>query len=126
MNIKNLVASLWVLAVCAACESGTTGAACPPDDPPTYANFGQGFMGSYCTRCHSAGLAGADRYSAPDDINLDSLVGIRQHTQRIEASTASGPSATYDFMPPRLSTIAGQPTLQERQRLGQWLACGLK
>ncbi len=83
-------------------------------------------MGSYCTRCHSTTKSGADRYSAPDDANFDSLDGIRQQAEHIEHTTASGPTGTFDFMPPRLPTIAGQPTLQERERLGQWLACGLK
>jgi hypothetical protein len=42
-----------------------SGATCPTENPPTYESFGQSFMQTYCTRCHSSELTGDARMCAP-------------------------------------------------------------
>jgi cytochrome c5 len=95
-----------------------TGATC--DDTLTYDNFGKEFFASYCLSCHSSKLSGATaRSGAPSDHNFDTLQGIQANIDHIDETTAAGPSATNTAMPP-----GGGPTLEERTKLGQWLACG--
>jgi uncharacterized membrane protein len=98
-----------------------TGAICPPSGSALrYQTFGQGFMSSYCTRCHSSTVTGASRQSAPVGIDFDTLAGIRAHLAAIDAHAAAGPNAVNALMPP-----SGQsPTNAERTQLGEWLACG--
>jgi uncharacterized membrane protein len=99
-----------------------TGATCPSTSASslTYANFGQPFMTSYCTRCHSSQLMGAERQGAPLLHDFDTPQGIAPFIAHIDETTASGPDATNTSMPPDAPT----PTLAERQMLGEWLACG--
>jgi len=97
-----------------------TEAACPSDSTLTYATFGQPFMESYCTRCHSSTLMGAARMGAPLLHDFDTLPGITIFTAHIDETAAAGPAATNTAMP------IGDPTpsLDERKLLGEWLACG--
>jgi hypothetical protein len=98
----------------------STGASCPPAAQPTYDSFGEQFMTSYCTRCHSSKLMGPDRQGAPLLHDFDTLYGVQAFIQHIDETTASGPDATNTSMPPNDPA----PTLAERQILGEWLACG--
>lgn len=95
------------------CSSGTkgleTGATCAPSSTLTYESFGQGFMDKYCISCH----AGKER---PD---LSSVAAIRRESAEIMSTTAAGPSGTNTNMPED-----SEPTLDERTKLGEWLACG--
>lgn len=97
-----------------------TGAACPTTDPPTYEGFGRAFMETYCTRCHAVSVTGAARAGAPARYDFDTIDGIRARVESIERSTAAGPEAVNTWMP----EIGAMPTLDERERLGEWLACG--
>ena len=127
----NLLCSVWLL-LSGACSSGddpgnelsetarVTGASC--DWTLDYESFGRGFMETYCTRCHSSALQGAARHSAPLDHDFDSFEKIGQYAVPIAEFAAAGPRRTNDFMPP--SGAMPFPSLQERQRLGAWLACG--
>lgn len=99
----------------------STGATCPSTDAPTAQNFGQAFLESYCLSCHSASVTGPGRGGAPANINFDTLEQVRSQSHGIDEHAAAGPSATNTEMPPR---GLPQPTLAERQKLGQWLACG--
>lgn len=112
------------LIMSAGCEAGGTGSTCPPTGRPTYDDFGRAFLQKYCTSCHATALAGADRFSAPESVNLEAHAEVKKHLQAIDATAAAGPDGAFDFMPPRLSTVQLQPTADERKRLGEWLACG--
>jgi hypothetical protein len=96
-----------------------TGATCPSTDPPTYENFGRDFLESYCTGCHSSALSGTARKGAPPDHNFDTHAGVIEYAEHIDGVAASGPEATNTTMP----LLAPMPSLEERERLGEWLAC---
>jgi cytochrome c5 len=98
-------------------DSGST---CPSDSALTYDNFGREFMRTYCTRCHASTLSGGARQGAPSDHDFDDLAGIRQMADHIDEHAAAGPGGVNQSMPPN----GAQPTREEREELGQWLACG--
>ena len=99
-----------------------TGSTCPTDNTLSYENFGQDFMESYCTRCHSSDLEGADRNGATVDHDFDTLHGILGVAEHIDEMAAAGPDSVNTTMPPD----GDKPTLAEREKLGQWLACELE
>jgi hypothetical protein len=99
-----------------------TESVCPPGGTTlTYANFGQPFMESYCTRCHDQALKGAARHGAPSFHDFDTLFGIKAVSDHIDETTAAGPAATNDGMP----NDGKAPTLEERKQLGEWIACDM-
>jgi len=125
---RRSVAAVALLAALAAlaCACGDsyepptpTGATCPEDSTLTYENFGRPFMESYCVRCHSSELHGADRNGAPLYHDFDSLFGILAVANHVDWYTAAGPEAVNTLMPPDGDT----PTIDERYQLGEWLAC---
>jgi hypothetical protein len=96
---------------------------CPtPPSTLTYNNFGKTFMEAYCTECHHSDLMGADRQGAPSFHDFDTLFGIKAVSNHIDETTASGPGATNEGMPPSGNP---KPTLAERQMLAEWIACGM-
>ncbi len=96
-----------------------SGAVCPDDSTLTYENFGKMFMEDYCTRCHSSELEGAARMDAPDGHDFDTIEGIWGVQDHIDQMAAAGPDKTNMAMP-----IGNpKPTLEERELLGEWLAC---
>ena len=97
-----------------------TGATCPPASTLTYASFGQVFMESYCTRCHSSTLSGADRNGATAFHDFDTRLGVLQVADHVDQAAGSGPNATNDQMPPD----GAMPSLAEREMLAEWIACG--
>jgi len=99
----------------------STGATCPPASPITYANFGAKFMTDYCTRCHSSTLSGSARMGAPLYHDFDTQLGIQQVANHVDQTAGSGPNATNDSMP---YDDGPSPTLEERQKLAEWIACG--
>ncbi len=96
-----------------------TAAICPQGSTLRYANFGQQFMATYCTRCHSSTLAGAARQGAPAFHDLDTLDGVRMIADHVDETAGSGPAATNESMPPS----GTRPSLAERQMLAEWIAC---
>lgn len=97
-----------------------TKAACPTPQTATYQNFGQQFMEKYCLRCHSAKVQGAARQGAPGDHNFDTQDEVQGTRAHIDQKAGSGPASTNTDMPrndPR-------PTLDERKKLAEWIACG--
>jgi uncharacterized membrane protein len=96
-----------------------SGAVCPDDSTLTYENFGQMFMEDYCTRCHSSELEGDARMDAPDGHDFDTIEGIWAVQDHIDQMAASGPDKTNMAMP----LGNPKPTLEERELLGEWLAC---
>ncbi|HET8935409.1 MAG TPA: hypothetical protein VFN67_18305 [Polyangiales bacterium] len=98
-----------------------TEAACPTDNKPTYANFGEKFMKDYCLRCHSTAVKDAARNGAPSDHNFDALADIDLLKNHIDQYAGSGPKITNTKMPPS----DPKPTMEEREKLSQWIACGV-
>jgi cytochrome c5 len=117
-----------VVAACSASNSDNkqsagadpTGATCPSESVLTYESFGKPFMTEYCVRCHSSSVSGGARDGAPIDHNFDTLEGIRTFAEHIDESAAAGPTHTNVNMPPS----DPRPSLDQRQKLGEWLACG--
>jgi uncharacterized membrane protein len=93
---------------------------CPPASTLTYENFGQQFVASYCTRCHSSTRSGGGRMGAPAFHDFDTLTGIRNVADHIDQAVGAGPAAMNDQMPPS----DPRPSLAERQMLAEWIACG--
>jgi len=98
-----------------------TGATCPTGSTLTYASFGQAFMTTHCTRCHSA--EAADRDGAPGGVNFDTVEEIRTRKSDIDRAAGSGPDATNTWMP-ETNASHPAPTDAERAMLSEWLACG--
>jgi uncharacterized membrane protein len=111
---------LLVATGCAADPIGEdTGSTCPPTDPPTYANFGQAFMQTYCLGCHSQLKLGDDRHGAPVTIDFDTRSLVRANTSDIDKQAAFGPDAKNRLMPDDDPV----PSDEERIRLGEYIAC---
>jgi hypothetical protein len=89
---------------------------CPKGSTLTYESFGKAFLASYCQRCHSATQMGSDRHDAPPGINFDDQPTVASLAARIWGQ--AGDSNTT------MPAGAPFPTLEERARLGEWLACG--
>ena len=107
-----LLMTTLALSACGGEELGDpTGSTCPADSSLTYGSFGQTFFAGQCLRCHGAG--------GPESPKLDTLEQIRAQTNAIDRAAASGPNGTNTFMPEGASV-----TTEERQQLGEWLACG--
>jgi hypothetical protein len=98
-----------------------TQSVCADGSTLTYESFAKPFMEAYCTRCHARTVVGADREGAPSFHDFDSLSGIKVVFDHIDQTTASGPAATNEGMPPDGPT----PSLAERKQLGEWIACGM-
>src|SRR5262245_20409099 len=109
------------LFIVAACASTPTESTCPPNDPPTYDNFGRQFMTTYCTGCHSRDST--DRHGALRDQNYDSESDIRLHAAAIDLEAAAGPKSTNTAMPELGGPVHVAPSDADRTRLGQLLAC---
>lgn len=102
-------------------EGSPTGATCPTSNDLTAQSFGTAFMETYCLSCHSKAATGVARAEAPVGVDFDTLEDVRRQRALIDMHTAAGPNATNTVMPP---ASRPQPTQAERERLGQWLACG--
>ena len=94
---------------------------CPQGSTLTYDNFGKPFMEKYCTSCHHSDLTGSARMGATPFHDFDTIYGIRAVSEHIDFTSAAGPAATNDSMPPDDPF----PTLMERKQLGEWIACGM-
>jgi len=100
-----------------------TESVCPPTQTLSYENFGKGFMESYCTECHDSHKRGEERQGATSFHDFDTIYGIRAVHEHIDFTTAAGPTGVVnDSMPPDGEPA---PTLEEREQLGEWIACGM-
>lgn len=97
-----------------------TGATCPTDNTLTYQNFGQSFMGTYCLRCHNEALTGSARKDAPSDVNFNSVEQVRAESKDIDKQAGASADVTNTEMPPD----GEMPSVDDRKKLSQWLACG--
>lgn len=126
---SGLFAALVLCAVTAGChgdehgQEAATGSSCPSGPAAstlTYANFGKAFFDGYCQRCHASAVTGAARNGAPTDHVFDTRTDIFTNKEHIDENAAAGPNAVNTAMPPSAPT----PSLAEREKLGEWLACG--
>lgn len=97
-----------------------TQSVCPPTPTLTYENFGKPFMESYCLECHAKDKLGDARQGAPEFHDFETPGEIRIHAEHIDETSASGPAATNEGMPPANNP---KPSLAERQMLGEYLQC---
>ncbi len=74
---------------------------------------GQPLMLDFCAGCHSSRLVGSQRYGAPEGIDLETLEGAQQHTDRIRARVLE-----EGDMPP-----GGGLSTEQLERLSRWLDC---
>jgi len=123
MRTRILVIAAVSLAGCGADPlfGPPTESVCATGSTLTYDNFGKPFMESYCTRCHSSELVGAERMGAPSFHDFDTLFGIMAVSDHIDETAAYGPAAENHSMPPS----GDRPTAEERRLLGEWIACGM-
>jgi uncharacterized membrane protein len=118
--MKLLLLAIAVLTT--ACSYGDpTGAVCPPTSAPTYASFGQPFVTTYCTSCHSA--SSTNRHGAPGSQNYDTEAELVEHAAEIDEAAAKGPDALNTFMPELGGTVVMKPSDADREMLGLYLAC---
>ena len=100
-----------------------TGATCPSAGSTlTYENFAKQFFSDYCLGCHSEKLSSAARNGAPADHNFDTYADVDLIRKHIDQMAGSGPSSTNTKMPPM--NAPKKPTMEERQKLSEWIACG--
>jgi hypothetical protein len=100
---------------------GSTDTTCPPGGTTlTAQNFGQPFLQSYCTRCHSSTLSGAQRNGAPPGLDWDMLEVVRAHADEMNERAGVTNGNVNTSMPPS----APRPTNEERRQLAEWLSCG--
>lgn len=88
---------------------------CPDDSFLTFENFGAMYLLNYCTGCHASGLPADQRQGAPVEVNFDDIADVRQWSGLIWGRAADQNTT----MPP-----LGVPGADERELLGEWLACG--
>jgi uncharacterized membrane protein len=97
-----------------------SGATCPTGSTLTYESFGQTFMSTYCTRCHSQTKTGPSRIGAPADHNFDTIDEIRVFKNHIDEHAAAGPNGTNRAMP------LGQPKPERRRTTEARRVAGLR
>jgi uncharacterized membrane protein len=99
--------------------------ACPTSSALTFRSFGDGFLRTWCTGCHSSSLPEDQRQGAPGDVNFDSGARYKPHAQAVyeravlEAHAAAADPKSASPMPP-----AGVVPEADRRRLSEWIACG--
>jgi uncharacterized membrane protein len=115
-----LAASLS-LAACGGEDDNSSGASCPTGSTLTYDTFGKQFITDFCVKCHTVAKVKPDR-KAPEGVNFDTMEDIIKWAEDIDETAAKGPNKTNEKMPPGMR----RPTPEQREQLGQWLACETK
>jgi uncharacterized membrane protein len=115
MRVSFILGFLGLASILAAACGGpsASGAKCPPNSMLTYDSFGKAFFTANCNRCHSATTKGQSPL-------YDDVTAIRANAKQIDEQAASGPDSTNEIMPDDGAAVAKA----EREKLGQWLACG--
>ena len=119
--VSSLALVTAALAVLTGCDDvllgydGSFTGNCDRDPPLTYDNFGQGYVGKWCTGCHSADVRMNQRSGAPLDVNLDTYDDIIAWVERIDERSVKSAG-----MPP-----GGGASEAETDKLGEWLRCSV-
>ena len=85
--------------------------------PMRWDSFAEPFFTVWCTSCHSSAAVGELRYGAPVGVDLDTYEGVAAWEDRVDAravETTDMPLGGYG------------PPEEEREKLGEWLDCGLQ
>lgn len=90
-------------------EGKSTGSTCPTGSALTYDNFGKAFFDANCLSCHTS----------REKPTLTSVAAIRANASAIDREAAAGPNGTNTAMPE-----SGSVSVEDRKKLGEWLACG--
>ncbi len=122
--MKPALLGACLLAWLSACSSPSpeptaTETPCNDNSGVTYEGFVKDFMASYCTRCHDSALHGADRQGASLYHDFETQLGILNVADHVDEWAAAGPASVNELMPPN----GAKPSLDERTKLGLWLAC---
>ena len=104
---------IWILL---ACQEDVTQIPVECDDRITYATVAEPYLRNYCTGCHATKLPMANRFGAPESVNLDTYADARQWAVRSYVR-----SVHFQTMPP-----SGGISDNERRRFKQWALCGAK
>lgn len=104
----------WLLAALFGCPSE------PPPDPlacddVAWATHAQPFVEGWCLDCHHSARVGAERNGAPSGVDFDDPGQV--------VALAGGMAAMATGESPRMPP-AGGPSLAERVRFADWVACG--
>jgi len=103
--MKQLVLFIALLSACTTAEStGIANLSCPTDSTLTYQNYGAAFMTTYCLSCHTT----------KESPKLTTQAQIQARANSILQE------AVYTTAMPEDADL----TTEERQQLGEWLACG--
>jgi len=107
-----MLSSFALVLVVASC--GVDLGDCPPDSEAQQIE-GRAVVQAQCVRCHSSQLSGADRQSAPEDLNFDDLGTVQEEAESMYGEAEEG------AMPPEAPLDSAS---LEAMRV--WLACGAK
>jgi hypothetical protein len=119
-------------------DTGSTAAACAE---LTWENFGDGFVRTWCSACHSRYVTGDWRQCAPEGVPLDTLADVRlwagEIDRKVQGEVAGPPpdDATCDGAPLGGSCTcveqsdmqmppAGGLSAEDKAQLHAWIACG--
>jgi uncharacterized membrane protein len=112
---KTLALSTLLLTSCTE-ASDSADLECPKNSFLSYENFGDPFLLTWCTPCHSSYLTTVeDRQEAPLGVNFNTYEDVLEHADFIKILTID-----TEAMPP-----AGGPSAEDRTLLEEWIACGL-
>jgi len=92
---------------------------CPPASVLTWENFGEPFLLTWCTPCHSSYLMDIGDPNERQDAPVGSDFDGYDHYIDWETKVYERAAAENSQMPP-----AGGPTAEERAMLAEWIACG--
>lgn len=106
---------MWVLLAlaCTGTSPTDTGELCADRRAVTWNNWGHGFVQTWCQPCHSAGSA--DRYGAPEAVNLDTLDQVVSFSDSISRTVLDD-----ETMP-----VGGGVSDEDKALLRDFLECGL-
>lgn len=106
-----------ILALLFACTGGGDTGADPCADAPvvTWETFGAGFVTENCQSCHAS--TQTDREGAPADVTFDTAADVWRLREAVLRTAGAEPPT----MPP-----LGGTTEEDRQKLRDWLTCGVE
>jgi uncharacterized membrane protein len=106
-----------ILALLLACAGGddTGGDPCAEVSVVTWETFGAGFVTENCQSCHAS--TQTDREGAPADVTFDAAADVWARRDAVLRTAGAEPPT----MPP-----LGGTREEDRQKLRDWLTCGIE